>query len=200
MPFTAAEANKPVAKAPHIPAIPWHANTSRVSSIFVLVARQLATKLDKIPATSPIIIEGITPTKPDAGVIATNPQMTPMEKPTAEGFPFLIQSTPIQLRPAAAAAKFVTTKAFAASPLAAKALPPLNPNHPNHSKAAPKITNGTLFGFISPMVLRLLPINTAAAKADIPAAIWTTVPPAKSIAPNLANHPSAFQTQCATGE
>src|SRR3989338_7517887 len=142
MPFTAAEANRPVAKAPHIPAIPWHANTSKVSSIFVLVARQLATKLAKIPATRPIIIEGITPTKPDAGVIATNPQITPMEKPTSDGFPFLIQSMPIQLRPAAAAAKFVTTKALAASPLAARAEPALNPNHPNHSKAAPKITNG----------------------------------------------------------
>src|SRR3989338_673314 len=199
MPFIPALANKPVAKAPHIPATPWHANRSKVSSIFVLVTRMLATILDIIPATNPIIIDGITLTNPEAGVIATNPQITPMAKPTAEGFPFLIQSTPIKLKPAAAAAKFVTSKAFAASPLAAKALPPLNPNHPNHSRTAPKSTNGTLFGFDSLTESLLLPINIAAAKAETPAAMWTTVPPAKSTAPKLNSHPSAFQTQWATG-
>ncbi len=44
-----------------------------------------------------------------------------------------------------------------------------------------------------------LPTTSAAAKADIPAAMWTTIPPAKSIAPKPFSQPSGFQTQCAIG-
>ena len=38
-----------------------------------------------------------------------------------------------------AAAVLVTTKAFTATPLAPRALPALKPNHPNHSRPAPRI-------------------------------------------------------------
>ena len=85
-------------------------------------------------------------TYPAAGVIATSPQTAPVAAPVAEGFPQSTQSTVIQLRAAKAAAILVVTRAFTATPLIASALPALKPNQPNHSKAAPRMTNGTLLG------------------------------------------------------
>ena len=43
-------------------------------------------------------------------------------------------------------ARNVLVKASAAYWLDATALPPLNPNHPNQSRAAPNSTNGTFPG------------------------------------------------------
>ena len=79
-------------------------------------------------------------TKPEAGVMATNPTTAPIAIPTAEGLPLMSQSISIQLTAAAAAAKFVTTSAETARSFAASALPALNPNQPNHSSAAPSST------------------------------------------------------------
>src|SRR2546426_5635241 len=122
-----------------MPPAPWHAKPSSESSR-VVRARQLPTKLHRTPATSPMMIDGIGPTYPEAGVMATRPQTAPTEIPTAEGFPFLTQSVSIQLTAAAAAARFVTTSAFTANAFAARALPALKPNQPNHSTDAPSIT------------------------------------------------------------
>src|SRR3989344_8019465 len=105
--------------------------------------------------------------------MATSPHTAPTETPTADGFPFMNQSISIHDIAAAAAAKFVTTRALTASAFAANEEPALNPNNPNHSKAAPTITNGTLFGLNSlPFFASfLLPITKAAASAESPAAI-----------------------------
>ena len=135
----ATDAKSPVATVPHIPPTPWHAKTSRESSSLVR-ALQLTTKLQPTPATTPITIENPGPTKPEAGVTAARPQTNPTHIPTAEGLPFRIQSTSIQLTPAAAAARFVTTSALTATPSAARALPALNPNQPNQRMAVPRIT------------------------------------------------------------
>src|SRR2546428_13868147 len=125
--------------------------------------------------------DGMGPTYPEAGVMATRPQTAPTEIPTAEGFPFLTQSVSIQLTAAAAAAKFVTTSAFTANAFAARALPALKPNQPNHSTDAPSITYGMLFGRLSKRPMPpLLPITRAAATAGTPPAAWTTKPPAQS--------------------
>ena len=59
---------------------------------------------------------------------------------TVDGFPFVTQSTTIQLVAAAAAAKFVATSAETDNAFAFNALPELNPNQPNHSNDAPNIT------------------------------------------------------------
>src|SRR2546427_13015616 len=109
-----ADANKPVAMVPQIPPAPWHAKTSRESSR-VVRALQLPTKLQRTPATSTMMIDGIGPTYPEAGVMATSPQTAPTAIPTAEGFPFLTQSVGIQLTAAPAAAKLVTTRQFTPS-------------------------------------------------------------------------------------
>src|SRR3989344_3992916 len=134
----------------------------------------------------PMAIAAIGPTNPLAGVIATNPQTAPVTVPIAEGFLFCDQDRVIQVKAATAAAILVTTNALPAKAPADKALPPLNPNQPNQSNAAPKITKGTLFAEVAGCATlwsSLLPIIQAAAIAENPAEICTTVPPAKSKAP-----------------
>ena len=64
-PFTAvglmaSVAKMPVAIEPQIPLTPWQEKTSRVSSIWVLVALQLDIRFDRTPATEPIISADIT--------------------------------------------------------------------------------------------------------------------------------------------
>src|SRR5947199_2124345 len=110
-------------------------------------------------------IDGIGPTYPEAGVIATRPHTAPTEMPTADGFPFRIQSVSIQLTAAPAAARFVTTSAFTARAFAAKGLPALKPNHPNHSTEAPSITYGMLRGRRSRRPTPSLRPTTSAARA-----------------------------------
>src|SRR5690606_11732770 len=124
----------------------------------------------------------------------------PDAAPSAVGLPRWMFSTSIQLSAAAAAAALVTTKAFAASPSAAKALPALNPNHPNHSRAVPSRVIVRLCGAISslPRLLRG-PSIKAHTSAAIPDDICTTVPPAKSRAPNPPSQPPDPHTQWQIG-
>src|SRR5512143_2670808 len=93
-----------------------------------------------------MMMAGTTVTNPAAGVMATSPATAPDAVPKIVGLPFLSHSITAQLRPPAAAAVFVTTNAFTARPFAARALPALNPNHPNHKSAVPRTTNGRLCG------------------------------------------------------
>jgi len=88
----------------------------------------------------PIISAPPTFTNPAAGVMATNPATAPVLVPTIVGLPSLNQSRIAHVKAAAAAAIWVTIKAFAAKPSAANPLPALNPNQPIHSIAAPITT------------------------------------------------------------
>src|SRR5262245_52605603 len=99
-----------------------------------------------MPAAAPITIDDIGPTKPDAGVIATNPATAPEAAPSIVGFPFSIHSKNIHERVAAAAAVFVATNALTARPFAATAEPALNPNQPTQSSEAPITVSGRLCG------------------------------------------------------
>jgi hypothetical protein len=76
-------------------------------------------------------------TKPAAGVIATSPATPPVIAPNIVGFPTLMISINTHVIKAVAAETFETKIAEAASPLAARADPPLNPIHPNHRNPAP---------------------------------------------------------------
>src|SRR4051812_17686621 len=97
---------------------------------------------------NPIASADIGPTKPLAGVITTRPATAPEIAPSTVGLPLLSHSMNIQPSPAAAAAKCVATKALVAKPFEATALPPLNPNQPTHSSAAPITLRTTLCGAI----------------------------------------------------
>src|SRR5258705_12783607 len=89
------------------------------------------------PAASPSRIEAIGPAKPEAGVTATSPATTPDTRPSSDGRPFVIHSTNIHARPAAAVATKGLIMAIMAVPLASRFEPQLNPNQPTHSRAAP---------------------------------------------------------------
>ncbi|MPN45605.1 hypothetical protein SDC9_193172 [bioreactor metagenome] len=142
-----------------------------------------------------MISEDIGVTKPAPGVMDTNPATAPLAAPRTVGLLRWIHSTAIQDKAAAAAEVLVVTKAEAASPLAPRALPALNPNHPNQSRPAPKTVIGRLWGSIgsSPRPF-LLPNISAATKPVTPELIWTTVPPAKSRAPIVLKNPPTPQT------
>ncbi len=87
-----------------------------------------------------------------------------------------------------------------ARPLAATALPALNPNQPNHSSAAPRMVNGRLCGGMGVWGKpRRRPMTTAATSAEMPELMCTTVPPAKSSAPIVRSQPPTPQTQWASG-
>src|SRR5208283_5114208 len=132
--------------------------------------------------------------------MATKPATAPEAAPTMVGLPVKIHSHVAQLMAAAAVAVLVTTKALVANAPAETAEPALKPNQPNHNKEAPIITYGTLCmpGLSVPM---RLPKNKAVTNPAKPAFICTTVPPAKSNAPQVCPaKPSDDQTMWQMGQ
>ena len=110
--------------------------------------------------------------------------------------------------PAIAAARVVVVKADAATPSAAAALPALKPYQPTQSMPVPTTVSVRLCGakaFVPKP--RRLPSMRQSTSADQPEVMWTTVPPAKSIALIFASafhmpfmKPSTPQTMCAMGK
>src|SRR3954451_23295427 len=148
----------------------------------------------------PIRAAGSGATKPQAGVMATRPATAPDEAPTRVGLPSRSHSTTHQPIRAAAVASWVLTNAPAVVLPTATSDPALKPNQPNHSRPAPRATNGTLCGrMFSRGQPTRLPSTSATARAAEPALTCTAVPPAKSRAPRLAPIQPTPQTQCATG-
>src|ERR1700691_6001398 len=99
--------------------------------------RLVAAQKQITPAATPMMIEAPGSTKPEAGVIATNPATAPETQPRTEGLPLAIHSANIHASAAAAVAICVTAIAMPARPLAPTAEPALNPNQPTHSSDAP---------------------------------------------------------------
>src|SRR5271167_5148027 len=114
--------------------------------------------------------EGVGPTKPDAGVIATNPATAPEAMPKTLGLPLTIHSANIQLNAAAAVAICVAAIAMPARPSAAVAEPALKPNQPTHNSEAPISVNVRLCGAMAslPYPTRL-PSTKQLARPAIPA-------------------------------
>src|ERR1017187_5154095 len=71
-------------------------------------------KKQPTPATRPMNNADMGPTKPDAGVMATRPATHPEIAPNALGLPLRIHSAAAHPMAAAAAAKWVATKALVA--------------------------------------------------------------------------------------
>src|SRR2546423_13150446 len=122
-------------------------------------------------------------TKPQAGVITTRPATAPEQKPRMLGLPLTMYSAMAQAKEPTAVAMVVVMKALAAMPSAATALPALKPYHPTQSMPVPTMQRTILCGGIGslPKPMRLPRIRHRMS-ADQPDDIWTTVPPAKSIA------------------
>ena len=104
------------------------------------------------PETSPIISAAGMFTKPAAGVIPTRPATAPDANPKTVGLLLIDHSANIQAKAPMAADVLVTSYADAAIPSAARALPALNPNQPNHKRPAPKAVRATLEGNIASLL------------------------------------------------
>src|SRR6186713_1779223 len=130
-----------------------------------------------------MITAEVAVTKPQAGVITTRPATMPEQKPSTEALPRRIHSSIAQVNPATAAASVVVVKALEAIASAPSAEPALKPYQPTQSMPVPTIQRTIECGGIGslPKPWRLPRIKQRT-KADQPEVIWTTVPPAKSIA------------------
>ena len=94
----------------------------------------------------------------------------PVTAPRALGLPNRTHSQTIQVKAPAEADRWVTSMAMAASPLAASALPPLNPNQPTQSMPAPAMVRVMLCGGMAwAGKPRRLPSTMAATMAAVPA-------------------------------
>src|SRR5436190_23619049 len=130
-----------------------------------------------------MIIAPVTFTKPQAGVITTNPATAPEQKPRMLGLPLNSHSAIAQTNDATAVAIVVVMNALAATPSAATAEPALKPYQPTQSMPVPTIQSTMLCGGIGSFPKpRRLPRIKQRMSADQPADMCTTVPPAKSIA------------------
>src|SRR4051812_40519845 len=141
-------ANTPVRIAPSVPPTPCTPKASSESSYPNIAFTTVAAKKQTTPPIAPMSSADIGVTNPLAGVITTSPATAPEIAPSTVGLPVLIHSANIQPSVAAAAAKCVLMNAALASPLDPTALPPLNPNHPTHSRHAPMTDSTTLCGGI----------------------------------------------------
>src|SRR3990167_7971030 len=86
------EANTPVRMAPTMPPTPCTPNTSNASSAPSMRLRPPTPQRQTIPATRPITMEPMGPTKPAAGVIATRPATAPDAAPSIEALPLCSDS------------------------------------------------------------------------------------------------------------
>src|SRR6185503_11467927 len=210
--------NTPVSRAPRMPPKPWTPNTTSESSAPMSFLRPVQPQRHTTPAARPITNAPGIPTLPAAGVIATRPATAPEAAPSIDGLPLSSHSANVHESTAHAVARNVFMNARAAKPFASSAEPALNPNQPNHSIDAPIIVIVKLCGgMLSRPKPTRLPSTTAPIKPATPALIWTTVPPAKSSAPQpqikpacafaaaadaasvYASGPAQNQTMCATG-
>lgn len=82
--------------------------------------------------------------KPEAGVAATSPEMTPEHQPTIDHFFARRKSSKHQVMAANMAVKQEFQQAMVARRLAPKAEPPLKPSHPNQRRMVPRVIRETL--------------------------------------------------------
>lgn len=131
------------------------------------------------PVTIPRTIDPQGVMKPEAGVAATRPEIAPEHQPTMDHFFANLKSRRTQVIEANMAHKFVFQQAITARRLAPKALPPLNPSHPNQRNIVPRTIKETLWGRKLTIIFScLLPRTKEYARPDIPEPISTGPPPA----------------------
>ena len=122
-------------------------------------------------------------TKPAPGVIVTKPATMPEQKPNTLGLPRTTHSSMPQTKPAVAAARTVVVKAFEARASEPSAEPALKPNQPTKSMPVPIMTRTNECGGIGTLPKpKRGPRIMQRIRALQPEDIWTTVPPAKSMA------------------
>src|SRR5438876_12219586 len=139
-----------------------------------------------------MMIAPVGSTYPHAGVMTTRPPTAPEQNPSTLGLPRSAYSSIAHVNDATAVARVVAINAFAAIPSGASALPALKPYQPTQSNPVPTMQStmlcGAMISFRNPS---RCPSRTQSTSADQPDDMWTTVPPAKSMAVIFA---AGFQT------
>ena len=87
-------------------------------------------------------------TKPAPGVMVARPATAPEAAPRVVGLPRCHHSMTHQVAMPAMPPRWVAAKAPTATPSAARALPALKPNQPNHKRPVPSSVMGRLCGTI----------------------------------------------------
>src|SRR3954462_13269563 len=130
--------------------------------------------------------------KPQAGVTTTKPATAPEQNPSTLAFFRVIYSRAPHVNKEPAVASVVVVNALAATPSAATAEPALKPYQPTQSMPVPTMQSTRLCGGMGVLPKpRRGPTSKQRMSADQPDDMWTTVPPAKSMALTAA---PAFQT------
>ena len=156
-----------------------------------------------IPPTAPIKIAANGDGAKGSAVIATNPPIHPFNIWITSVLPInnLVTTAAAKTPPAPAKnvfKKIVDTAIASSAVPIASCEPPLKPNQPNHNTNTPSVTSGIdeaangLIGVASPDFVNLPslgPIMIAPAKAAAPPVECTSVDPAKSEKPSVANQP-----------
>jgi hypothetical protein len=104
----------------------------------------LVEKLETIPVTIPRMTDAQGVMKPEAGVAATRPEIQPEHHPTIDHLRASLKSRMHQVIAPNIAVRQEFQQAMTARRLAPNADPPLNPNHPNHSRMVPRVIKETL--------------------------------------------------------
>src|SRR5438477_7988859 len=183
-------------------------NVSSASSYWNQDFSFVQAKNGTIPAATPMMTAPVGSTYPHAGVITTSPPSAPEQNPITLGLPRNAYSSIAQVNDATAVASVVVMNALAAIPSGASALPALKPYQPTQSKPVPTMQSTILCGaMISLRNPSRCPRRMQSTNADQPDVMWTTVPPAKSMAVIFAAgfetpfiQPSTPQTMCAIGK
>src|SRR4051812_14328985 len=121
--------------------------------------------------------------KPHAGVTTTRPPTAPEQNPSTLGFLRMMYSSAAHVNEATAVASVVVVNALAETPSAATAEPALKPYQPTQSMPVPIMHMTIECGGIGVLPKpKRGPMIKQRMRADQPEDMWTTVPPAKSIA------------------
>src|ERR1700736_2370556 len=140
--------------------------------------------------------------------MTTSPPTAPEQNPRTLGLPRKMYSRIAQVNDATAVASVVVVNALAEMTSAPSALPALNPYQPTQSIPVPTMQSTIEWGArISLRNPSRGPSRRQSTSADQPDDMWTTVPPAKSVAVIFAAgfqtpfiQPSIPQIMCAIGK
>src|ERR1019366_439526 len=140
--------------------------------------------------------------------MTTRPATAPEQNPSTDARFLTMYSRAAQVKEPTAVASVVAMNAAAAFPSAPSAEPALNPYHPTQSIPVPTMQSTVLWGGIISLLKPILgPRMRQRMRADHPDDMWTTVPPAQSMAeiraaalPAPFMSPSTPQIMCASGK
>lgn len=133
----------PTASVPQIPQLRW-TEMAPTGSSTLMRSKKTTENTTITPATSPIVMADHIAIRSAPAVIPTSPASTPFSPMERSGFPETNSDANIAASPPAAAARQVVTRVRDTSSGSAESTePPLNPNHPSHSRNTPTAASGS---------------------------------------------------------